>query len=153
MHDSTITVINDQHATGWLAGATRIGEIYMTDVKSMVTNVLKKAGKTPISRLNVLDHGNSDGGDFGSDWVDTSTFPNFEPYFILLRGHFSPDGFVHLQHCDIGNNKPLLIMFAKAFGVPVIGGMGGQNPIYRFNTGRYQRCDMHGVCTSTFWRP
>jgi hypothetical protein len=129
MYDGEISVVNDDNVTGWLAAATRVGEVYMTDVKSMVTNVLGKAAGRPIKRLNVLDHGNEDGGDFGSDWVDTTTFKKFEPFFVLLRGHFAPEGFVHLQHCDIGQNTTLLIMFAKAFGVPVIGGTGAQNPI------------------------
>jgi len=153
MKSSEISVINDSSATGWLAAATRIGEVYMTDVTSMVTNVIAKAGSTPITRLNVLDHGNSSGGDFGSDWVDVSTFPTFEPKFMLLRGKFAPSGFVHLQHCEIGSNHPLLTMFARAFGVPVMGGTGLHNPIYRFNTGNYDKCDGSGVCTSQFWGP
>jgi hypothetical protein len=153
MVDSEITVVNDNSVTGWLAAATRIGEVYMTDVRSMVANVLAKAGRTPITRLNILDHGNSSGGDFGTDWIDNATFATFEPTLILLRGHFAPNGFVHLQHCDIGSNHALLIRFARAFGVPVVGGTGAQNPIYRFNTGNYDRCDASGSCTSNVGRP
>jgi hypothetical protein len=35
-----ITVIDASDRVGWAAAATRVGEIYMTDVVSMVTNVI-----------------------------------------------------------------------------------------------------------------
>jgi hypothetical protein len=148
-----ITVIDDSEQVGWRAAATRTGEVYMTDVRSMVTNVLRKAGKTPITRLNILDHGNSSGLEIGSDWIDTSTFSSFEPFFLLLRGRFAKGGFVHLQHCQVGSNHALLTLFAKAFGVSVIAGTGNHNPVYRVNLGNYDRCDPSGVCTSNVDRP
>jgi len=148
-----ITVIDDSDIVGWMAAATRTDEIYMTDVPSMVTNVLRKAGKIPITRLNILDHGNSGGVEIGNDWVDISTFSSFEPYLLLLRGRFAKGGFVHLQHCDVGSNHALLTLFSRAFGVPVVAGTGAQNPVYRFNLGNYDRCDPSGVCTTNVGRP
>lgn len=148
-----ITAVDDSDAVGWMAAATRTDEVYMTDVRSMVTNVSRKAGKTPITRLNIVDHGNSSGVEIGTDWIDTSTFSSFEPFFLLLRGKFARGGFVHLQHCDVGSNHALLTLFAKAFGVPVIAGTGAHNPVYRFNFGNYDRCDPSGVCASNVSRP
>jgi hypothetical protein len=56
-----ITVIDDRDHVGWFASATRLGELYMTDVASMVSNVLTRAGASNIDRLNILDHGNKGG--------------------------------------------------------------------------------------------
>jgi hypothetical protein len=125
----------------------------MTDVRSMVINVLRKGGKTPITRLNILDDGNSSGVQIGSDWINSSTLSSFEPLLILLRGKFAKGGFVHPQHGNVGGNHALLTSFAKAFGVPVIAGTGKQNPVYRFNTGDYDRCTPAGVCTKNVSRP
>lgn len=125
----------------------------MTDVGSMVNNVLRElrvvtysrscSPTSPrptyrtMSRLNVLDHGNSSGIQIGSDWVDTSTLPVFAPALALLSGNFDEDGFVHFQQCDAGQNRPLLLALAGVFGVPVYAGTGAHNPIYRFNFGDY----------------
>jgi len=110
-------VVDDSDIVGWAAAATRVGEVYMSDVPSMVVSVKRAAGQKPIKRLNILDHGNAEGVEIGEDWVDVSTFSNFESYFLLLRGRFAQGGFVHLQHCQVGSNHALLTMFAKAFGV------------------------------------
>lgn len=153
-----ITVIDGSDHVGWLAGATRTGEIYMSDVSSMVVNVISKVHrsgfpKTTIHRLNILDHGDDSGVEIGSDWIDTSTFKRFEPSLMLLRFFFSRSGFVHLQHCNVGSNHTLLTMFARAFGVNVYAGTGAHNPLYRFNLGEYDRCSPSGVCVHDVNRP
>jgi len=149
-----ITVIDDSDLVGWAAAATRVGEIYMTDVVSMVTNVLGAVGvKGSIDRLNILDHGNSTGVQIGTDWVDASTFPSFDSLFRRLQPKFSTSGFVHLQHCNIGSNTTVLTLFARAFGVPVYAGTGAHNPVYRFNFGDYAVCDPSAVCKSKVPRP
>jgi hypothetical protein len=153
MTEGEITVIDDSDYVGWAAAATRVGEVYMSDVPSMVASVKRAAGQKPITRLNILDHGNTDGVEIGEDWVDVSTFSNFESYFLLLRGRFAKGGFVHLQHCKVGSNHALLTMFAKAFGVPVYAGTGLHNPVYRVNFGDYDRCDQNGVCATGVSRP
>jgi hypothetical protein len=43
------------------------------------------------------------------------------------EGKFASSGFVHLQHCGIGQNRVLLIELAKTFGVPVYAGTGKHN--------------------------
>ena len=44
-----ITVIDESDHVGWLASATRIGEVYMNNVNTMVGNVKKKAGNKKIT--------------------------------------------------------------------------------------------------------
>jgi hypothetical protein len=158
--DVEVTVINDSNVVGYLASVFRADEIYMKDVASMVDNVLSSlrgasrvcAPGLPkyvnkLARLNILDHGNPSGVEIGSDWINTSTFPRFASTLSRLYGHFSPVGFVHLQHCQVGQNQALLVAFAKTFGVPVFAGTGSQNPVYRINFGDYVRADPSGAYT------
>jgi hypothetical protein len=144
-----ITVIDDGNVVGWLAAATRVGEISMTDVPSMVANVLTKAGGKKISRLNVLDHGNAKGLRIGKDWVSERTLGRYAAALKRLRGHFTGKGFVHFQACQVGQDHVLLGRLAKLLGVPVVAGTGYQNPIYRFNTGDYVKCNPNGACYVT----
>lgn len=150
-----ITVIDDGDYVGWAAAATRTGEIYMTDVKSMVDNVLKKAiaSNGKIKRLNILDHGNERGLQIGSDWIDITRIARHEGTLSLLKPHFAPGGFVHLQHCKVGNNHALLARLSTIFGVPVYAGTGDHNPVYRFNFGQYDRCFPDGKCEANVSRP
>ena len=166
--DVEITVVDDSDHVGWLASATREGEIYMDDVDSMVTNIftaLRVYRRTcnpsdprddrynRISRLNILDHGNPTSIQIGSDSLSVATLPTFKPALALLAGNFSTSGFVHLQHCKAGQNRPLLLELAKTFGVPVYAGTGNHNPLYRFNTGEYVRADPDGTFHSGVDRP
>ena len=41
------------------------------------------------------------------------------------------NGFIHLQRCNAGQNRPFLVEFAKIFTVPVYAGTGAHNPLYR----------------------
>jgi len=183
-----VSVINDSHRAGWVWAATHSGELPLRNVAQMVDAVLNHVrtfmpppgpndaliyamshGRVPmparptpgsarLSRLNIMDHGDPTGGDFGSDAVDVSNFANFDAQFRRLRPWFDQGGFVHLQHCEIGQNVGLLQMFADAFGVPVVGGRGKDNPAYRTNFGYYVR--VYPVVAGTrrshdafFWRP
>ena len=148
-----VTVVDDSDYVGWAASATRIGEVYMTDTSSMVTNVLAASGRNPISRLNILDHGNPKGVQIGNDWITMTNVASFVPVLSRLRGHFTSGGFVHLQHCNAGQNLDLMRTLAAAFGVPVYAGTGLHNPVYRFNFGEYVRCDPDGTCTRDVGRP
>ena len=140
MKKITITVIDGSDEVGWKAGFVRIGEVYMTDVPTMVQAVITKAGKLPIDRLNILDHGNEDGIQIGKDWITTSTLKNYSAELGKLKDKFAPSGFVHLQHCKVGNNFALLGKLAEIFGVVVYAGTGFHNPIFRFNFGNYVKC-------------
>ena len=148
-----VTVIDDGDIVGWLAAFTRTGEVYMTSVHSMVENVLKAVGPRPISRLNILDHGNSNVIEIGNDDISPKTLPVYAPTLRRLQGHFAPNGFVHLQHCEVGQNLEFIKSLAAVFGVPVYAGTGNHNPIYRFNFGDYVRCDQVGACETKVSRP
>ena len=76
-----VTVIDDSGIAGFVWSAAREGEIYMEDVDSMVRNVLNhirpyqrtcSPGQTtfvPMSRLNIVDHGNSRSLQIGNDRI------------------------------------------------------------------------------------
>lgn len=74
-----ITVIDDSDIVGWAASETRIGEVYMSSVGTMVANVMQEIRDKKISRLNILDHGNSEGIQIGNDWITVKTLPAFAP--------------------------------------------------------------------------
>ena len=131
----------------------RLGEIYMTAVSSLVRNVFKHTGKNLISRLNILDHGSEYGIQIGNDVITLAALPKYEPTLNLLKGHFTKEGFVHLQHCKIGKNGPLLIQLAKIFGVSVYAGTGNHNSVYRFNFGDYVRALPNGKFLKDVSRP
>ena len=150
-----ITVVDDSDYVGWLASATRIDEIHMTNVESMVNNVVKRANSqgAKIRRLNVLDHGNDSGIEIGEDWITVSTLPQFTPHLGRLKGHFHSSGFTHFQHCNVGSNHELLKKLSSILGVPVYAGTGKHNPVYRFNFGQYDRCIPSGKCEADVGRP
>jgi hypothetical protein len=146
-----ITVIDDSDWVGTLVAATRLGEVTMTDVASMVSNVLNKANGRDISRLNIMDHGNSRSFQIGNDRISLQTLGRFRPTLARINGHFTAAGFVHLQHCRIGNNQSLLLELSRIWGVPVYAGTGDHNSVYRFNFGEYVRCDL--TCRTNVRRP
>lgn len=152
---SEVTVIDDSDIVGWAASATRTDEIYMDDVKSMVDSVIKKvtATKVGLRRLNILDHGNANGFEVGKDWIEIGNIGKYEGTLRLLRSHFAKNGFVHLQHCDVGQNHALLARLSSILGVPVYAGTGAHNPVYRFNFGHYDRCFPDGKCEANVDRP
>lgn len=163
-----VTIIDDSDHVGTAAAVMRTGELYMNSVADMVANILAflaryspppsshsflvhamshgrvpmpapSVGTTKMSKLNVLDHGNTTGVQIGTDWVSTASFAGFQPEFAKLTSKFESDAYVHLQHCEAGMNITLMEMFADTFGVPVVGGRGLTNPVYRANTGNYVR--------------
>jgi Domain of unknown function (DUF4347) len=174
-----VNVVDDSDIVGWAASATRTNEVYMTSVSTMVDNVIQalqdmrpyRLACTPVpytpvcvpgltrgpaprmSRLNVLDHGNSSRIQFGDDRVDIGNLATFQPTLQRLRGYFDSDGFVHLQHCDAGQNETLLVRLAQIFGVSVYAGTGAHNPVYRFNWGEYVRADPDGTFNKDVARP
>jgi hypothetical protein len=167
--DMEITVIDDSDFVGFAASSVREGEIYMQDVASMVKNIfarlrIYRRACTPsdsnsgymynkMSRLNILDHGNKNGLEIGTDWITVATLPQYQPTLALLAANFAAGGFVHLQHCEIGQQRPLMLSLAKTFGAPVYAGTGKHNPVYRFNTGTYVRAEPNGKFNGNAGRP
>ncbi len=148
-----ITVIDGSDVVGWAAGATRVGEVYMSDVDSMVENVLERLQQGKITRLNILDHGNSNTIQIGNDRIGTGNLSNYAEQLGWLNGRFASGGFVHIQHCEAGQNKDLICGLAEIFGVPVYAGTGAHNPVYRFNFGDYVKCDPDGTFYPDAGRP
>ena len=130
------------------------GDVTMTSVSTMADVVLKFAGVRLIKRLNVMDHGNADGVQIGDDWLATpDDVTRFAAGFAKLKGHFTSDGFVHMQNCEAGQHQALICALAAAFGVPVFGGTGDQNAIYGFNLGDYVSCSASGEWNPNAGRP
>ena len=149
-----ITVIDDRSIAGWLGSFTRTGEVYMTNAQNMVVNVLNKAGTNKISRLNIIDHGNKTLMRLGDDVVTAENVGTFSTTLGLLRGYFTSTGFVHLQHCMIGESWVLLGKLAKIWGVSVYAGTGIHNSVYRINFwGHYVKSDPNGVFHPNAGRP
>lgn len=148
-----VTVIDGSDHVGWMAGASRTGELYMTSVASMVRVVLAHIASRRMDRLNILDHGSTRSIQIGTDRVSVTTLPRFEGQLRRLRGHFSRNGFVHLQHCNAGGNAALLLRLAQVFGVSVYAGTGLHHAVYRFNTGDYVRADPNGSFARSVPRP
>ncbi|WP_412543971.1 hypothetical protein R8Z50_16155 [Longispora sp. K20-0274] len=137
-------------ATGWLEGFTRTGEVYMSDLNSMVANVLQAAGDRPIARLDVRAHGNPTVIVIGSTEVNAANFGTYQPVFARLAGHFAPGGFVHLESCQVGQNQPLMRLLAATLGVPVYSATGYYYNVFpRFNSGDYVVCQPDGRCSPT----
>lgn len=160
-----ITVIGgNSGVVGWVAGAVRTGEIYVANANDMVTKILSAIGSDKISRLNILDHDiktkttiktgvkKSIGIKIGTDVINEYNVSAFKS-LLLLKGHFTQDGIVHLQHCYIGINQEFLKKLAAICGATVYGGTGAHNPLLRVNYGKYVSCEATGVCQTDVDRP
>lgn len=148
-----ITAIDTSDFVGFLAAATRFGEVEFTNASTLVKGVRSRAAGTSLRRLNILDHGNSAGIELGTDWITVASLPVYRLLLSQLSGLFAAGGFVHLQHCDAGQNHVLLSSLSVIFNVPVYAGTGKHNPVYRFNLGRYDRCIPSGNCETDVSRP
>jgi hypothetical protein len=148
-----LTAIDASDIVGYLAAATRIGEVEFSNVDSLVKGVRSRVAFGSLRRLNILDHGNPDGIELGTDWIDISSLPLYRLKLSQLAGLFGPGGFVHLQHCEAGQNHLLLSILSAIFQVPVYAGTGAHNAVYRFNLGRYDRCIPSDSCDSDVERP
>ena len=148
-----LTAIDTSDFEGYLNGLVRVGELEFSDVASLVRGVQARVGNAHLRRLNIIDHGSPNGLQLGSDWITLNTLPNFRLPLMQLSGLFGEGGFVHLQHCYVGQNHALLGALSQIFGVPVYASTGLHNSIYRFNLGRYERCVPSGDCESDVARP
>jgi hypothetical protein len=129
--------------------------IHMTNVKTMVMNVIARADGGKISRLNVLDHGTENGNCwFGTDYITADNFEKFGSFLARLSPYFTQSAIVHLGHCYLGTNEALLQMFAMTFGAAVIAGTGKDaGAPYNFNFGNYVRCSRSGMIYHNVNRP
>jgi hypothetical protein len=139
--------------TGPLANFFR-GDVTMTNISSMVSNVIAFLNGRSMHRLNVMDHGNSSGAEIGDDWLGSAAdVATHAGTLSRLRPRFASGAIVHMQNCRSGQNQGLICALASAFGAPVYAGTGLQNPIYGFNLGDYVRCDTSGTFNPNAGRP
>jgi len=148
-----VTAIDDVDTTGWLESFFSIGEVNFTDLNSMVANILTALGTSQMRRLNIQIHGSPSDVAVGSTVINTGNFATYQATLARLSGHFTSGGFVHLRACEVGQNLPLMRLFAATFGVTVYAGRGYQNNIYGVNTGYIVRCEPNGTCTTQFFQP
>jgi RHS repeat-associated protein len=141
-----VNAVENYDYVGKVVTALRFNVVPLINVDQMVKGILHHAGGRKIGRLNILDHGNANGMMLGSDWVDSSNLTGFLAKLSPLKGAFAPLGFIHLNHCMIGQNQPLMEAIANHLGVTVYAGTGYHNPAYRFNTGDYVVCYPGGGC-------
>jgi hypothetical protein len=139
--------------TGPLANFFR-GDITMTDITSMVKNIVALLSGRTMHRLNVMDHGNEHGVEIGDDWLASPA--DVAPHagtLGRLRPHFASGAFVHMQNCRAGQNRGIICALSAAFGVPVYAGTGLHNPLIGFNFGDYVRCEPSGAYNPDAGRP
>jgi RHS repeat-associated protein len=151
----------DPHADSWLDGwagplaaLTRPVTVEITSVADMVSQILGLLGgsRRSMSELNILDHGNPRNfqiGDnrLGQDPYHMDAYGNpadltarYIPELSQLRGHFTPDGFVHLEACLIGQDDAVLKEFSAIVGVPVWAGTGLDLQALDANWENYTEC-------------
>lgn len=154
-----IAVIDDSDTLGFASSALRTGEVYMSDLKSMVDNVLKKKGSYKIRRLDIIDHGSPYWFQIGKDRIglhrqlNKDSIIKYKVYdlsdvaslLLKLRPAFEHWGFVHLQHCHIGQNKDLMVEVSKMLNVSIYAGTKKHRPAIRRQDGDYMRADPNGA--------
>jgi hypothetical protein len=81
----------------------------MTDIASMVKNVIAFLRGRAMHRLNVMDHGNEHGVEIGDDWLTSPA--DVVPHagtLGQLRPRFASDALVHMQNCKAGQNRGVI---------------------------------------------
>jgi hypothetical protein len=117
------------------------------NVGDMVDKILRQkgliSGTSVIKTLNIIGHGNKSGMYLGADWVDDSTFPNFQTPLSSLARYFSNEGdaVVALGGCKVGRNQKLLSLFSNTFGgVRVKAWSADQRPLLPGDEGGESDC-------------
>jgi len=139
--------------TGPLANFFR-GDVTMTNIASMVVNVMGFLSGRSMRRLNVIDHGNENGVEIGDDWLENlRDVAAHAGHIGQLTPRFASGAFVHMQNCNAGKNQRLICALARAFGTPVYAGTGLHNPLLGFNVGDYVQCEPGGAFNPNVGRP
>jgi RHS repeat-associated protein len=122
-------------------------EIFAYDTHDLVGQVTTLAEGKKIRALRIVDHGDEDSINIGTDHLNISSLKgldenqaNFGALFGQLSGKFASEGFVHLQNCRIGQYPAFLLNLSEILGVPVYAGTGDE--VWgAYNTGEIIRCD------------
>jgi hypothetical protein len=120
----------DQY-TSFMTGLVRIGEIEVTSVKDMVNKIVAKLSKdnAKMAMLEIFAHGSPNFISIGDDDDIHAFVPKRHmPTLVRLKPHFTSQGAVVLQVCEVGQARNLLIEMAKTLGVPVFANTGDVTP-------------------------
>ncbi len=141
-----VTVIDVSDFVGTLAAWVRRDELYMSDVQSMVTNVIGhvQSKRQKIRCLSIHDHGAMTmmpssrkfraEFEIGKDVINPNNLATFKPLLSRLAPHFHPiEGCVWMTHCEIGQDLTVLLRLAKIMRVPIYAGRHLQNPVIGVN--------------------
>jgi hypothetical protein len=153
VEQSTVDKIREPLARG-IQALCNGDTVFITDVKHMTVAVTAQADGGKIHRLNVHDHGNSEGVYIGKDWITVNNFENYASYLSKLSPLFTKSAKIHLTHCYLGQNTNLMFMFAATFGAKVYAGTGQDaGAPYSANFGEYVGCTPAGTVFKEMRRP
>lgn len=101
------------------------------DLNGAVDQALEVAGGRPIGRLSIVIHGTPGRMWMGDKAVDYLSSGPVAAAFARLRGHFSADGAIELNSCNLAQYPEdsvdvLVSQMALAAGVPVIAPQSAQ---------------------------
>lgn len=157
-----ITVIDERRGEGdgffvvgkWSGPTTQFfnqSAVTMRSASTMVHAVITRLGSAKLTRLNIIDHGNDRGFQLGDDVITAENIGQHARQLGQLKGRFAANGFVHLMHCKVGQDRLLLLMLSSIVGVRVYAGTGFDLP--GMNLGTYTSCQAPSTCDSQFFRP
>lgn len=115
----------------WAAEATSIGEINVTSIEDLVSQVSQKVGAGKLEKLTIIGHGSETSFTVGKTEVAEVS----KKIWGKLKQYFSKNGFIEIEACYVGNAKTLLKLIAQMTGVPVYAYTGYVNPITGIGTG------------------
>jgi hypothetical protein len=115
--------------TGFITGVLTFNELDAGSVPDMVNQVITKANKTKIRRLDIFAHGTDTYFQIGDDVIHSFTPKLHMPVLGKLAGCFDKAGFLVLDVCEIGKCPSLLTEIARATGVPVYAFAGAFRPV------------------------
>jgi hypothetical protein len=120
----------DQYSS-FMVGLVRIGEIDVTSVTDMVNKIIAKLStdNAKMALLEIFAHGSAQHISIGDDdAIHAFTPKQHMPTLVRLKTHFTSQGAVVLQVCEVGQAQNVLIEMAKTLGVPVFANTGDVSP-------------------------
>jgi hypothetical protein len=129
-------------------------DVTMTSINTMVNNVIGFLRGRTMVRLNVIDHGNEHVAEIGDDLLASPEDVNRHAGALgRLSSYFASGAIVHMQNCQVGQNRALICALARVLHTPVYAGTGWDNPTLGFNLGDYVRCEPSGSFNPDAGRP
>src|SRR5438046_3939627 len=107
--------------TEFMTGLVRFGELDVTSVYDLVTQVTKRSRDkgSSVGRLDIYAHGSRNYISLGSDVIHAWTPDAHMATLRRLRGVLAPSAVVTLWVCEVGQAEKLIEKMAAAFGALV----------------------------------